>query len=147
MRKTIQLLLVASLSGCVAAAPRLDAGDQRGNPIRISPIPISLALEEIITGGIRQHLPDPASAKFGTMLAGERTSGGRQEIVACGTVSNRISSGAYGDDKAFVAKIYPDAGSSFELAAMSDGSADSRLRVQGLCRAAGLPVLDAGAKL
>ncbi|TJV40198.1 MAG: hypothetical protein E5Y02_22605 [Mesorhizobium sp.] len=152
MRKTIQLLLVASLCGCVAAAPRPVAGDQRGNPIPISPIPISpipisLALEEIITGGIRQHLSDPASAKFGTMLAGERTLGGRQEIVACGTVSNRTSSRAYGDDKAFVAKIYPDAGSSFELVAMSDGSADSRLRVQGLCRAASLPVLEAGAKL
>ncbi|TIW89527.1 MAG: hypothetical protein E5V51_04830, partial [Mesorhizobium sp.] len=61
MRKPVQLLLVTSLYGCVAAAPRPDAGDQRVNPI-----PISLALEEIITSGVRQYLPDPASAKFGT---------------------------------------------------------------------------------
>jgi hypothetical protein len=141
MRKPVQLLLVTSLYGCVAAAPQPDAGDQRVNPI-----PISLALEEIITGGIRQHLPDPASAKFRTMLAGERTLNGRQEIVVCGTVSAKTSSGVYGGDRAFVAKVYPDAASSFELVAMGDETPEARLKVGGLCRAAGLPILDAGQK-
>ena len=139
MRKTLQLLLVASLYGCVATIPRPDAGDQRVNPI-----PFSLALEEVVTSGIRQRLPDPASARFGTVLAGERTLGGRQEIVVCGTVSAKTPSG--GSDKAFVAKVYPDAGSSFELVAMSDGTPGARLQVAGLCQAVGLPIPNADPK-
>jgi hypothetical protein len=137
MRKTVQLLLVASLYGCVATAPQPDARDQR-----VSPIPFSLALEEIVTSGIRQRLPDPASARFGSVLAGKRTLNGRQEIVVCGTVSAKTSSG--GGDKAFVAKVYPDAASSFELVAMSDET--PRLQVGGLCQAVGLPIPDAGPK-
>ncbi|UVK57221.1 hypothetical protein DBIPINDM_006512 [Mesorhizobium sp. AR02] len=140
MRKTVQLLLVASLCGCVATTPQPDAGDQRVNPI-----PFSLALEEIVTSGIRQHLPDPASARFGTVLAGERTPSGRREIVVCGTVSAKTSSGVYGGDKAFVAKVYPDAGSSFELVAMSDTS-ETRHIVGSTCSAAGLPIADPSPK-
>lgn len=141
MRKTVQLLLAASLCGCVATAPQPDAGGQRVNPI-----PISLALEEIITTGIRQRLPDPASAKFGAIQAGERTLNGRQEIVVCGNVNARSASGAYGGDEPFVAKIYPDAGSSFELVAMGDGSPNARLVVGSTCHAAGLPVFDSDPK-
>ncbi|MDX8493779.1 hypothetical protein RFN29_19625 [Mesorhizobium sp. VK22B] len=138
MRKTVQLLLAASLCGCVAA-PQPDAGGQR-----VDSIPISLALEEIITTGIRQRLHDPAFAKFGAMLAGERALNGHQEIVVCGTVRN--ASGAYGGDEPFIAKIFPDAGSSFELVAMGDGSPNGRLVVGAACRTAGLPILDAGPK-
>ncbi|AZO30283.1 MULTISPECIES: hypothetical protein [unclassified Mesorhizobium] len=141
MRKTVQLLLAASLCGCVAAAPQPDAGGQR-----VDPIPISLALEEIITTGIRQRLHDPAFAKFGTMLAGERALNGHQEIVVCGTVNARSTSGAYGGDEPFIAKIFPDAGSSFELVAMGDGSPNGRLVVGAACRTAGLPILDLGPK-
>ncbi|TPJ11577.1 hypothetical protein FJ950_11690 [Mesorhizobium sp. B2-3-14] len=133
MRKVVQLLLAVSLCGCVAAAPRPDTGDQRVNPI-----PISLALEEIITAGIRQRLPDSASARFGTMLAGERMLDGRQEIVVCGTVN--ASSGV--GDKPFIAKVYPDAASHFELVAMGDETEAARLQIGGTCRAAGLPILD-----
>ncbi|MBZ9904588.1 hypothetical protein LB557_01015 [Mesorhizobium sp. BR115XR7A] len=133
MRKVVQLLLAVSLCGCVAAAPRPDTGDQRVNPI-----PISLALEEIITAGIRQRLPDSASASFGTMLAGERMLDGRQEIVVCGTVN--ASSGV--GDKPFIAKVYPDAASHFELVAMGDETEAARLQIGGTCRAAGLPILD-----
>ncbi|TIS72460.1 MAG: hypothetical protein E5W99_26905, partial [Mesorhizobium sp.] len=64
MRKTVQLLLAASLCGCAATTPVPDSNGQR-----VDSIPISLALEEIITAGVRQHLKDPVSAKFGTMLA------------------------------------------------------------------------------
>ncbi|ESY91985.1 MULTISPECIES: hypothetical protein [Mesorhizobium] len=135
MRKVVQLLLAISLCGCVAVAPRSDAGDQRVNPI-----PISLALEEIITGGIRQRLPDSASARFGTMLAGERTLDGRQEIVVCGTVNAKTSSGV--GDKPFIAKVYPDASSRFELVAMGDETEAARLQIGGTCRAAGLPIPD-----
>ncbi|MBZ9694084.1 MULTISPECIES: hypothetical protein [unclassified Mesorhizobium] len=133
MRKVVQLLLAVSLCGCVAAAPRPDTGDQRVNPI-----PISLALEEIITAGIRQRLPDSASARFGTMLAGERMLDGREEIVVCGTV--KASSGV--GDKPFIAKVYPDAASHFELVAMGDETEAARLQIGGTCRAAGLPILD-----
>ncbi|TPK75807.1 hypothetical protein FJ527_16085 [Mesorhizobium sp. B2-4-18] len=133
MRKVVQLLLAVSLCGCVAAAPRPDTGDRRVNPI-----PISLALEEIITAGIRQRLPDSASARFGTMLAGERMLDGRQEIVVCGTVN--ASSGV--GDKPFIAKVYPDAASRFELVAMGDETEAARLQIGGTCRAAGLPILD-----
>ncbi|RUX04469.1 MAG: hypothetical protein EOS71_11340 [Mesorhizobium sp.] len=140
MRKPVQLLLVTSLYGCVAAAPRPDAGDQRVNPI-----PISLALEEIITSGVRQYLPDPASAKFGTMLAGERTLNGHREIVICGTVSAKASSGVHGD-KPFIAKVYPEAASSFELVAIGDETEAARLQIGGSCRAAGLPTLDTDTK-
>jgi len=140
MRKTVQLLLAASLCGCVAAAPKPDPGGQRVNPV-----PIPLALEEIITTGIRQRLQDPASAKFGSMLAGERMLNGRREIVVCGHVNARNPSGAYGGDKPFAAKIYPDTGSAFELVAMGDGSTDRSL-VTGICRAAGLPILDPSQK-
>lgn len=137
MQKTVQLLVAASLCGCVAA-PRPDAGDQRVNPM-----PISLALEEIITSGVRQRLPNPASAKFGTMLAGERTLKGRHEIVVCGYVNARNSSGADGGDEPFIAKIYPNAGSSFELVAMGN---DARPAVGGACRAAGLPIVNSNPK-
>ncbi|RUT95638.1 hypothetical protein EOD23_32155, partial [Mesorhizobium sp. USDA-HM6] len=130
-----------SLCGCVAAAPQPDAGGQR-----VDPMPISLALEEIITTGIRQRLPDPASAKFGEMQAGERTLNGRKEIVVCGNVNARNASSAHGGDKPFVAKIFPDAGSSFELVAMGDGSPNGRLFVGEACRTAGLPILDPGPK-
>ncbi|WP_095204403.1 hypothetical protein [Mesorhizobium carmichaelinearum] len=134
MRKTVQLLLVASLCGCVAAAPRPDSGGQR-----VDPIPIPLALEEIITTGIRQRLPDPASARFGKMLAGERTLNGRKEIVVCGFVNGRDSSGSYGGDQAFIAKVYPDSGSSFELVAMG-GASETRRLVDSSCGAAGLTI-------
>jgi hypothetical protein len=138
MRKTLQLPLVASLYGCVAAAPRPDAEGQRVNPI-----PFSLALEEVVTSGIRQLLPYPASARFGTILAGERTLSGRREIVVCGTVSAKTPSG--GADKAFVAKVYPDAGSSFDLVAMSD-TTETRHIVGSTCSAAGLPIADPSPK-
>lgn len=135
MRKTIQLLLAASLCGCVAA-PRPDAGAGQ----RVDPIPIPLALEEIIAGGIRQRLPDPASARFGKMLAGERTLNGRKEIVVCGFVS-----GKDGGNQAFIAKIYPDSASSFDLVAMGDTS-QTRHLVGSTCSAAGLPISDSSPK-
>ena len=134
MRKTVPLLLAASLCGCVAAAPRPDAVGGR-----VDPMPISLALEEIITAGVRPHLSNPLSARFGTMLAGERTLNGRQEIVVCGSVNDKGSSGG---NKAFTALIYPDAGNTFELVAIDDGTPNARLRVAGACRDAGLAMPD-----
>ncbi|WP_137934382.1 hypothetical protein [Mesorhizobium comanense] len=139
MRKTVQILLTASLCGCVAAAPRPDAGGGQ----RVTPIPISLALEEIITTGVRQHLQDPVSAKFGTMAAGQRTSDGHQEIVICGYVS---TTEAHSDGGSFLAKVYPDAGSNFELVAMSGQSPNADLVIDTACRAAGLPLPAAGSK-
>ncbi|BAV45114.1 hypothetical protein MLTONO_0211 [Mesorhizobium loti] len=124
----------------MAAAPRPDAGGDQ----RVDPIPIPLALEEIITTGIRQRLPDPASARFGKMLAGERTLNGRKEIVVCGFVNGKDPSGSYGGDQAFIAKIYPDSGSSFELVAM--GASETRQIVGSTCSAAGLPISDPGLK-
>ncbi|WP_246675145.1 hypothetical protein [Mesorhizobium sp. B2-3-4] len=105
-------------------------------------MPISLALEEIITNGVRQHLENPASARFGTMLAGERTVNGRQEIVVCGHVATRAPSGGNGTDKPFAGKIFPDAGSAFELVAIGDELPNMKL-IGDTCRAAGLPILDA----
>ncbi|MBZ9794141.1 hypothetical protein [Mesorhizobium sp. ES1-4] len=137
----VRLLLVASLCGCMAATPRPETDGQQ-----VSPIPISLALEEIITTGIRQRLPDPASARFGTMLAGERTVHGRQEIVVCGTVSANTPSGVHGGDKPFIAKTYPEAAGSFELVAMGDDTETARLQIGGTCRAAGLPIHDTAPK-
>lgn len=133
MRKQLQLLLAASLSGCVAATPQADGGQ------RVNPVPISLALEEIVTTGIRQHLQNPSSARFGAMLAGERTLNGRREIVVCGYVNAGNPSDAYDGDKPFAARIYSDAGGGFELVAIGDGPADVNL-VNGTCRAAGLPI-------
>lgn len=126
MRKTLYLLSAASLCGCVAATapPPSPSGNQR-----VDPIPISLALEEIITAGVRQHLKNPIAARFGTMLAGERTLNGRHEVVACGYVDDK---GSPGGNEPFIGKIYPDAGNSFELVAINDVS------VIGACKAAGL---------
>lgn len=135
MRKTVQLLLVASLCGCVATTPRPDAGSQR-----VDPIPFSLALEEIVITGIRQRLPDPASARLGRTLAGERTLNGRKEIVVCGFVIGKAPSGGSGD-QAFIARIYPDTASSFELVAMG-GALETRRLVDSTCSAAGLPISD-----
>ncbi|WP_245429361.1 hypothetical protein [Mesorhizobium sp. WSM3860] len=112
--------------------------DSSGQPV--DSIPISLALEEIITAGVRQHLKDPVSAKFGTMLAGERTVNGRQEIVVCGFVDDKRASVRSGDGKAFIAKIYPDAGNSFKLVAMGGESPNAGLAVAGACRSAGLAI-------
>ncbi|MER8641262.1 hypothetical protein NKH34_29995 [Mesorhizobium sp. M1148] len=105
---------------------------------QVSEIPISLALEETITIGIRQHLQDPVSAKFGTMRAGERTLDGRREILVCGHVAAKTSSGGHTTGQPFAAKIYPDEGSSFELIAMGDQSQNAS--VARICRAAGLPI-------
>ncbi|MES0042467.1 hypothetical protein [Mesorhizobium sp. M0091] len=124
-------MLAASLCGCVATAPEPAPVSQQ-----VSEIPISLALEETITIGIRQHLQDPASAKFGTMRAGERTLNGRREILVCGHVAAK--SGGHTTDQPFAAKIYPDEGSSFELIAMGDQSQNAS--VARICRAAGLPI-------
>ncbi len=130
MRKLVQLLSVASLCGCVAAAPAPvePIGNPSSNP-PVDPVPISLAMEEIITAGVRQHLKDPIAARFGTMLAGERMLNGRHEIVVCGYVDDK---GPSGGNEPFVGKIYPDAGNSFELVAINDVS------VNGTCKAAGL---------
>ncbi|RWD63953.1 hypothetical protein [Mesorhizobium sp.] len=130
MRKTVFLLSVASLCGCVAAAPAPvePIGNPTGNPL-VDPVPISLAMEEIVTAGVRQHLKNPLAAKFGTMLAGERSSNGRHEIVVCGYVDDK---GIPGGNEPFIGKIYPDAGNSFELVAINDAS------VSGACKAAGL---------
>jgi len=95
-------------------------------------MPVSLALEEIITAGVRPHLSNPLSAKFGTILAGERTLNGRQEIVACGYVNDKRSSGAADHNVPFVAKIYPGTGNSFELVAIDDGSVGASCRMAGL---------------
>ncbi|MGX5828690.1 hypothetical protein [Mesorhizobium sp. 43Arga] len=118
----------------MATTPRPGAGDQR-----VDPIPFSLALEEIVIAGIRQHLPDPASARLGRTLAGERTLNGRKEIVVCGFVSGKTASGNSGGDQAFIARIYPDSAGTFELVAM--GGASRRL-VDSTCSAAGLPISD-----
>ncbi|RWB70120.1 MAG: hypothetical protein EOQ50_25180 [Mesorhizobium sp.] len=130
MRKTIYLLSAASLCGCVAAAPApVESGaGPSGNPL-VDPVPISLAMEEIVTAGVRQHLKNPLAAKFGTMLAGERSLNGRHEIVVCGYVDDKGSSG---DNEPFIGKIYPDARNSFELIAINDTS------VSGTCNMAGL---------
>lgn len=140
MRNKALLLLAASLCGCVTTAPKPDPGDQH-----VKPIPISLALEEIITTGIRQRLQDPASARFGTMLAGERTLGGRQEIVVCGHVIVKKSSGGHRTDEPFAARIYPDAGSAFELVAIGDEAPKTSL-IGDACRAAGLAIQDSKPK-
>ncbi|RAZ88358.1 hypothetical protein DPM33_22695 [Mesorhizobium hawassense] len=130
MRKTIQLLSVASLCGCVAAAPPpLGPGGNASSNQRVDPMPISLAMEEIITAGVRQHLKNPIAAKFGTMLAGERTMSGRHEIVVCGYVDDK---GSPGGNEAFIGKIYPDDGNSFELVAIDDISIGSACRMAGL---------------
>ncbi|MEP6566339.1 MAG: hypothetical protein ABJB10_14475 [Mesorhizobium sp.] len=137
MRKTLQLLLAASLCGCVATAPELAPVSRQ-----VTEIPISLALEETITIGIRQHVQDPASARFGTMRAGERTLNGRREIVVCGRVTAKTSSSGHATDEPFAVKIYPDEGSSFDLVAMGDQSQNASVVVAGTCRAAGLPILE-----
>ncbi|BCM19460.1 hypothetical protein MJ8_32350 [Mesorhizobium sp. J8] len=130
MRKAIYLLSAVSLCGCVAAAPAPvePVAGPSGNPI-VDPVPISLAMEEIITAGVRQHLKNPIAAKFGTMLAGERSLNGRNEVVVCGSVDDK---GSPGGNEPFIGKIYPDAGNSFELVAINDVS------VSGACKAAGL---------
>ncbi|TSE12067.1 hypothetical protein C1D09_011065 [Mesorhizobium intechi] len=138
MKTTVQLLLVGSLCGCVATTPRPDGGDQR-----VDPIPFSLALEETVITGIRQHLPDPASARLGRTLAGERTLDGRKEIVVCGFVNGKTAVGGPGGDQAFIARIYPDSATSFELVAMGSTS-ETRRVVDGTCDAAGLPLSDSG---
>ncbi|SFO60229.1 hypothetical protein SAMN03159463_02430 [Mesorhizobium sp. NFR06] len=135
MRKTVYLLSAASLCGCVAAAPPPDAGGQR-----VDPMPMSLALEEIITTGVRQHLKNPLGARFGAMLAGERTLNGRQEIVVCGSVDDKDAANGTGGDKPFIARIYPDAGNSFDLVAMGDERPDSGILVGDACRMAGLSI-------
>ena len=133
MRKTVQLLLVASLCGCVATTPPPPdpAASQRADPIAIS-----LALEETITIGVRQHLKNPVAARFGTILAGERTVNGRKEIVVCGSVAQDAAGGS-ADYEPFVAKIYPDADNSFELVAMGNTQQGA---IADACRAAGLPI-------
>ncbi|TPI79521.1 hypothetical protein FJ423_15105 [Mesorhizobium sp. B2-8-9] len=127
MRKTLYLLSAASLCGCVAA-PVEPIGSPSSYSL-VDPVPISLAMEEIITAGVRQHLKNPIAARFGTMLAGERTLNGRHEVVACGYVDDK---GSPGGNEPFIGKIYPDAGNSFELVAINDVS------VIGACKAAGL---------
>jgi len=100
-----------------------------GGSQRVEPLPISLALKEIITVGVRQHLKNPIAAKFGPMLAGERTLNGRREIVACGSVDDK---GTPGGNEPFIGKIYPDAGNSFELVAINDVSARAACNMAGL---------------
>ena len=131
MQKTVQLLLFASLCGCVATTPPPPepAASQRADPI-----PVSLALEETITIGVRQHLKNPVAARFGPILAGERTVNGRKEIVVCGSVD---AAGGSADYQPFLGKIYPDDDDSFELAAM--GNPQPRA-IADACRAAGLPI-------
>lgn len=134
MRKTVQLLLFASLCGCVATTPPRPepAASQRADPIAVS-----LALEETITIGVRQHLKNPVAARFGPILAGERTVNGRKEIVVCGSVDDKNAAGGSADYEPFLGKIYPDADNSFELAAMGNTSQGG---IVGVCRAAGLPI-------
>ncbi|RTM00915.1 MAG: hypothetical protein EKK31_22195 [Hyphomicrobiales bacterium] len=133
MRKTAYLLSAATLCGCVAAAPPPvePISGPSGNP-KVDPIPISLALEEIITGGVRQHLKNPLAARFGTMLAGERSLNGRDEIVVCGYVDDKSSPGGSGANEPFIGNIYPDAGNSFELLAINDISVGDACRMAGL---------------
>ncbi|MGX5842893.1 hypothetical protein ACWGTI_19425 [Mesorhizobium sp. ArgA1] len=132
MRKTVQILLAASLCGCVAAPPRTDASGRRADPIAIS-----LALEETITIGVRQHLKNPVAARFGPMLAGERKVNGRKEIMVCGSVDDKNAAGGSTGYEPFLGKIYPDADNSFELAAMGN---TSQAEIADACRAAGLPI-------
>jgi len=134
MRKTLQLLLAVSLCGCVATTP--PPAELSSNQ-RVDPMPVSLALEEIITAGVRQHLKNPIAARFGTMLAGDRMVNNRHEIVVCGYVDDKSSPGG---NKPFIGKIYPDTGNSFELVAIDDGS------VVGACRMAGLTLPDPNPK-
>jgi hypothetical protein len=131
MRKTVQLLLFACLCGCVATTPppAEPAASQRADPIAVS-----LALEETITIGVRQHLKNPVAARFGPILAGERTVNGRKEIVVCGSVD---AAGGSADYQPFLGKIYPDADNSFELAAMGNTQQGA---IADACRAAGLPI-------
>ncbi|MBM2715495.1 hypothetical protein JQK88_30685 [Mesorhizobium caraganae] len=134
MRKTVQLLLFASLYGCVATTPPRPepAASQRADPIAVS-----LALEETITIGVRQHLKNPVAATFGPILAGERTVNGRKEIVVCGSVDDRNAAGGSADYEPFLGRIYPDADNSFELAVMGNTQQGA---IADACRAAGLPI-------
>ena len=131
MQKTVQLLLFASLCGCVATTPPPPepAASQRADPIAVS-----LALEETITIGVRQHLKNPVAARFGPILAGERTVNGRKEIVVCGSVD---AAGGSADYQPFLGKIYPDGDNSLELTAMGNTQQGA---IADACRAAGLPI-------
>lgn len=132
MRKIVFLLSVASLCGCVAAAPPpVEPITGPGGNLLVDPVPISLALEEIIQAGVRQHLKNPIAAKFGPMLAGERTLNGRREIVVCGNVDDK---GSATGSEAFIGKVYPDAGNSFDLVAIDD------ISVGDACNKAGLAI-------
>ncbi|WP_245430129.1 hypothetical protein [Mesorhizobium sp. WSM3859] len=113
----------------MATAPPPPLGGNPSSDPLVDPVPISLALEEIITAGVRQHLKNPIAAKFGAMRAGERSLNGRHEIVVCGYVDDK---GSAGGNEPFIGKIHPDAGNSFELVAINDAS------VSGACKAAGL---------
>ena len=134
MQKTVQLLLFACLCGCVATTPPPDepAASQRADPIAVS-----LALEETITIGVRQHLKNPVAARFGPILAGERTVNGRKEIVVCGSVDDKNAAGGSADYEPFLGRIYPDADNNFELAAMGNTQQGG---ITDACRAAGLPI-------
>lgn len=134
MQKTVQLLLFASLCGCVATTP---PPPEPATSQRADPIAVSLALEETITIGVRQHLKNPVTARFGPILAGERTVNGRKEIVVCGSVDDRNAAGRSADYEPFLGKIYPDADDSFELAAMGNTQQGA---IADACRAAGLPI-------
>ena len=130
MQKTVQLLLFASLCGCVATTPPPEPATSQ----RADPMAVSLALEETITIGVRQHLKNPVAARFGPILAGERTVNGRKEIVVCGSVD---AAGGSADYEPFLGKIYPDGDNSFELAAMGNTQQGA---IADACRAAGLPI-------
>jgi len=134
MRKTVQLLLFASLCGCATTTP---PPPEPAASQRVDPIAVSLALEETITIGVRQHLKNPVAARFGPILAGERTVNGRKEIVVCGSVDDRNAAGGPADYEPFLGKIYPDADDSFELTAMGNTHQGA---IADACRAAGLPI-------
>ncbi|MGX5851533.1 hypothetical protein ACWGTO_31350 [Mesorhizobium sp. PL10] len=117
----------------MATSPLPDAGSSQ----RAEPIAVSLALEETITIGVRQHLKNPVTARFGPILAGERTVNGSKEIVVCGSVQDKNAAGAPAGYEPFLGKIHPDADNSFELAAMGN---TPQAGIADACRAAGLPI-------
>lgn len=91
------VLLPAILAGCAAPAATTSAAPPPKPPAEpVTPIKLTGAEIETVKTGTRKGLKDPASARFGTMLAGTDKDG---SVIVCLLVNAKNSYGGYTGEK------------------------------------------------
>ena len=130
--RSLLLFALVFLSACQTKGPVLDGpGEQVVGRIELTSDQV-----EKVRDGVRMRLKDPASAMFGTIVAGRRADG---RIMHCGYVNARNSFGGYTGMRMFTGLLPVIQGITLSASVIAFGETQTEdYVVRRMCSEAGL---------